>query len=328
MDYTLCRIIPKAPFHIGIKEGALEKTMHYIPSDTLFGAICNAYRLLYGKEELENLLKEFADSPPFLISSAFPYSIDINFFPMPKFINLSRYVERRDIKKFKKIVYMSRKVLDSLTQNNLKIHLKKENIIQGIFLVSDEEKNKLDEAGIETVWSEHEIPRVTIDRKTNSSNIYYFGEVEYNKNCGMYFLMDFINNGYKDKIKAAINLLGDEGIGGDRSYGKGLFRAEYGTFSWSINSGAFITMSLYLPEEGEIEMVKKGHYEIVRRGGWVYSVDEKGTRKKFIRMISEGSTFEGSRNFYGTMVKVAEGIHNVYRYGYAFPLYMGVLNEI
>jgi len=328
MDYTLCRIIPKAPFHIGTKEGALEKTMHYIHSDTLFGAICNTYRLLYGKEDLENLLKEFIDNPPFLISSAFPYSSDINFFPMPKVINLSRYVERRDIKKFKKIEYVSQKVLESVTQSNLRIHLKEENIVQGKFLVSDEEKNKLEEVGIERIWYEKEIPRVTIDRKTNSSSIYYFGEIEYNKNCGMYFIIDFIKNDYKDKIKAAINLLGDEGIGGDRSYGKGLFRVEYGTFSWSINSGTFIAMSLYLPKEGEIEMVKKGHYEIVRRGGWVYSVDEKGMRKKFIRMLSEGSTFEGDKNFYGTVAKVAEGIHDVYRYGYAFPIYLGVLNEI
>lgn len=328
MEYILCRIQPKSPFHIGVKEGSLEKTLHYIHSDTLFGALCNAYRLLYEKEELENLLEKFLSDPPFLISSAFPYAKDILFFPVPKSINFSQHVERKDVKKFKKIEYISQNVLKDLTKHNLKAHLNTENIIQRRLLVTNEEKKTLEEQRIETIWNEREVPRVTIDRKTNAPNIYYFGEVEYNVHCGMYFIINFMHSDYKEKIKAAINLLGDEGIGGDRSYGKGLFKATYGGFSWSINSGTFITLSMYFPKEDEIEMIKRGHYEMVRRGGWVYSVDEKGMRKKFVRMLSEGSTFEGEKTFYGGMIKVAEGSHPVYRYGYAFPLYMGVVHEI
>ena len=67
----MCKLKPKADFHLGDKEAVLEKTSDYIHSDTLFSAICNAYRLLYGNERLQEVLKLFEDrEPPFLISSA------------------------------------------------------------------------------------------------------------------------------------------------------------------------------------------------------------------------------------------------------------------
>jgi len=312
-------MIPKTPFHIGLKEGTLEKTMCYIHSDTIFSAICNNYRLLYEKEELENLLRGFKDDPPFLISSAFPYSHDVLFFPTPKSIDVSKCVERRDIKRFKKIEFISQKVVEDLTENNLVEHLREDNIVQGKLLVSNEEKERIDDK----IWIEREVPRVSIDRRSSSSNIYYFGEVEYCKECGLYFLVNFREDAYKNKLNAAIRLMGDEGVGGDRSYGKGLFTIEFKDFSWNIDSGSFVTLSLYFPREDEIEMVKNGYYEIIGRGGWVYSPDEKGTRKKFVRMLSEGSTFKGDKTYYGGVVKVGEGKHDVYRYGYAFPLYIG-----
>ena len=71
----MCKLKPKAHFHLGDKEAVLEKTSDYIHSDTLFSAICNAYRLLYGNEGLQEVLKLFEGrEPPFLISSAFLYA--------------------------------------------------------------------------------------------------------------------------------------------------------------------------------------------------------------------------------------------------------------
>ena len=329
MEYLQCKIKPNASFHIGIKEGSLEKTMHYIHSDTIFGGICNTYRLLYGKDELENLLKKFENGEPsFLISSAFPYIEDIMFFPIPKFINFSEYIkDERLSKKFKKIEFVSDKIIRGISQGKFKENINEENIIHGKILVTKEEGEKIKNTGI---WKEKEVPRVVIDRKTNASNIYYFGEVEYCDKCGLHFLVKFMNDEIRNKLESAIRLLGDEGIGGDRSYGKGLFEGEFSNFEWSIQEGYFINLSLYLPKEDEIEMVKKGWYEFVSRGGWVYSVDKKGERKKFVRMIKEGSTFVGDKEFYGGLIEVgtSEEYHHVYRYGYGMPLYLGVLDEI
>lgn len=324
MEYLKCKLKPKTAFHIGVKEGSLEKTMHYIHSDTIFGGICNTYRLLYGKEELENILQKFKDNePPFFISSAFPYFENIIFFPIPKLINFSKYgTIDRDVKKFKKTEFVSLGVINSISKNELENHLDTENIIQGRLMVTQEEKNKI---GEKSIWKEKERPRVTIDRKTNASNIYYFGEVEYCDRCGLYFLIKLMNYEIENKIKAAIRLLGDEGIGGDRSYGKGLFTAEFSKFEWNINDGVFINLSLYLPKDDEIDMVKRGYYDIVARSGWVYSSDKRGERKKFTRMIKEGSCFEGRKEFYGEFLDagISNKYHSVYRYGYGMPFYLG-----
>ncbi|HEC91939.1 MAG TPA: type III-A CRISPR-associated RAMP protein Csm4, partial [Candidatus Atribacteria bacterium] len=175
------------------------------------------------------------------------------------------------------------------------------------------------------IWKEKEVARVVIDRKTNASNIYYFGEVEYCDNCGLHFLIKLMDDEIRSKVEAAIRLLGDEGIGGDRSYGKGLFEVEFDGFEWNIEEGKFLNLSLYLPKENEIEMVRKGWYEIVNRSGWVYSVDKRGERKRFVRMIKEGSTFSGNKEFYGKLidVSISEEHHHIYRYGYGMPLYIG-----
>jgi len=328
MEYLLCRIKPRNPFHIGFKESGMEKTMHYIHSDTIFGGICNAYRLLYGKEELEGMLRKFEEGmPSFLISSAFPYFGDILFFPLPKYINFSKYEKVNDSRKYKKIEFVSYSLLRSIVEKKLEQHLDENNIVQEKILLSKDEKEII---GNKKIWEEKETPRVVIDRKSNASNIYYFGEVEYCRKCGLYFLMKIIDKGIENKIKATIRLLGDEGIGGDRSYGKGLFEAEFNKFEWNINDGIFINLSLYLPKDDEMEMVKKGWYEFVNRSGWAYSPDKRGERKKFMRMIKEGSSFKGNKEFYGELVdaSISNEYHKVYRYGYGMPLYLGVLDEI
>lgn len=57
-----------------------------ITSDTLFGAFCWTIRDLYGVSELK--LSEFAKSPPFILSSPFPYvrkgNDIVRFFPKPR----------------------------------------------------------------------------------------------------------------------------------------------------------------------------------------------------------------------------------------------------
>jgi len=72
----------------------LENTSDYIHSDTLFSAICNAYRLLYGEEELRDMLNLFrVREPTFLISSAFAYAGEILTFPLPLSINWDNYAD-------------------------------------------------------------------------------------------------------------------------------------------------------------------------------------------------------------------------------------------
>ncbi len=326
MEYTLCKIKPKTPFHLGEKESVLEDTTEYIHSDTLFSAICNAFRLLYGTGELREFLTLFKDHKlPFLISSAFPFTSEILFFPLPKSLNISKFTD--DTKKFKKIEFVSeaifRKIVNGLDVGEF---LKEDYLIQNNrILVTDEE---IESTG-KSIWSKREVPRVIIDRKTNASRIYHFGETVYFKDSGLYFLIDFKTSNFKKEIKSALYLLGSEGIGGDRTYGKGLFKVEFEKINFdSPKTESFVTLSLYYPRRDEIPYIKNGFYEILGRGGWIYSQDSKNIRRRFLRMFMEGSVFQSHKGIYGDLVKVSPRefkIHDVYRYGYAFPFPIKVI---
>jgi CRISPR-associated protein Csm4 len=325
MKFTLCKIEPRGSFHLGTKEGILEETSDYIHSDTLFSAICNSYRLLYGNEELENVLEQFKDGdPPFLISSAFPFVKDTLLFPLPKNVDFGEYVEER--KEFKKVEFVSKTIFDRILESkDIKEDAKKENLIQRRALLTNEEKAKIGK--IKEIWHEQEVPRVAIDRKTSASSICHFGEVIYSNECGMYFLINFKKKECEREVKAAIRLLGDEGIGGDRTYGKGLFKIkepEFDRISMDLQpKNGFVTLSLYYPKKDEVPKLKGGYYELIGRGGWVYSLNARNIRRRFVRMFIEGSVFNVPTGLYGDLVPVGPEEftdHEIYRYGYAFTI--------
>ena len=353
----ICKLEPKAHFHLGEKETVLEKTSNYIHSDTLFSAICNAYRLLYGNEELQDVLKLFKDrEPPFLFSSAFAYAGEILTFPLPLSINWDNYAddevieglnaERKGkekvdkfgiLKRLKRVKFVSEKIFWNVTEeeSRIKDYINDENIIQGI-LFDDAEVKGLrkrfdvkENKGIK-IFGKKEVPRVVIDRKTSASNIYHFGEISFADNAGFYFLMDSRMKEYEKKAEAAIRVLGDEGIGGDRTYGKGLFKVDFKEIEMNTEPGKhFVTLSLYYPMKEEISMLRdgNGYYELINRGGWIYSLEAKNLRRRTVRMFSEGSVFKFSNEtksgLYGVLANVKPekfAEHEVYRYGYAFAV--------
>jgi CRISPR-associated protein Csm4 len=335
MGLILCKLEPRAPLHLGIKEAILEETSEYIHSDTLFSAICNACLLLQGKNELEALLAKFRDrNPPFLISSAFPFIKEILLFPLPKSIDFSKYSS--EPKKFKRVEFISEEIFRAIIANReINKYITTNNLLQNKRILATIEEVKLIQEAYKVknveelkFWVKREVPRVVIDRKTNKSNIYHFGEVVFTRNCGLYFLIRTFN-GFKEKyekmIKACLHLLMDEGIGGDRTYGKGLFkRIKFNAFSIDLESkDYFITLSQYHPRKEEVSYVKEGYYELVNRGGWIYSPNGRNMRRKTIRMLTEGSVVKSHNEPYGSLTSVKPDeftAHEVYRYGYAFPI--------
>ncbi|MFQ6056976.1 MAG: hypothetical protein ACE5J3_13470, partial [Methanosarcinales archaeon] len=73
-------------------------------SDTIFGALCVGIQELYGNDKLENLLNNFENAIPFLVSSAFPFieanNKRVHFFPNP--ITKPPKLENLEVKKLKK----------------------------------------------------------------------------------------------------------------------------------------------------------------------------------------------------------------------------------
>ena len=336
MSCITCKLNPKGPFHLGTKETVLEGTAEYVHSDTLFSAICNTYRLLYGNTQLENLLQLFkVHQPPFLISSAFPRANDILLFPIPKNVDLGDFAEDR--KKFKNVAFISKTIFDQIIAGTaIGEHVQEENLVQNgrvLLTNTDIESFKRQVSALENglkIWTRKEVPRVVIDRTTSASEIYHFGEVSYSKGCGLFFLLKFERNAkYEREIKATMRLLGDTGIGGDRTSGKGLFKIQKPEFEpIEIDftpRDCFTTLSLYYPTRDELKLLKNGRYELIGRGGWIYSPADRNMRRKFVRMFVEGSVFQTQNGLYGDLVPVTPEAftrHEVFRYGYAFSVPM------
>ncbi|GBC75097.1 hypothetical protein HRbin06_00410 [archaeon HR06] len=166
--------------------------------------------------------------------------------------------------------------------------------------------------------------RNRVDRYTSHSDIFSYFYYKVNRGA-LYFLIN-IERDYEKIIKSAIKLLQDEGIGGDRSIGKGLGNLEFKDFELNTpnNANCFINLSLYYPEYDELIKFKDSKniisYDLIERGGWVDSI-VGNFRKKAINMFVEGSIFPkiDGKEFYGKLVPVYPN-PLIYRYGIAYAI--------
>jgi len=304
----------KNGLHLGEKAGWHEGSKNFIHSDTFFSAFVNAYRLLYGVNAVTNFLELYLKKePPFLVTSAFPFINEILYLPMP----LNQIPTTIMAKELKKIKFVGIKTFETFISNNKDID------------TYEFQKNDLVDSN-NNYFTIINNPRINLNRRNNSSEQYFhYGELHFNKNCGLHFLVDFKNKSFEQKFNACLNLLQEEGIGGDRTVGKGLF--EYQKKDVSINfpsdSNATITLSLYFPNKTEFNNLNEGYYEIIERKGYLYSPVSKNIKRKSIRMFTEGSVLPP--DIAGTLADVTpDGFdsHKVYRYGYCFsvPMKLGI----
>ncbi|WP_168190140.1 type III-A CRISPR-associated RAMP protein Csm4 [Caloramator sp. E03] len=286
-----------SPLHIGYKEGAFNLTETIIHSDTIFSGIINCHSLLYGKDKTDNLINE-AINGNFKVSSAFYYINDEYLYPRPVGMNFKKYVD--DFKKEKKINYVSEEILFG---NTKEAYLK-----DNMLLKKDMKKN---------VYNVRERPRSTLDRITNASNIFYTSTCVFNEDCGLWFFMD-AKDYIIEEIISSIKLLGDEGIGGDRTYGYGQFEFEPLEHYIEDIKDKNLLLSLCIPNEKD-KVEDLIFYNIVERGGYIYSNYSKVKRHSLFRMIQEGSIVKG--DFKGCIIDDTPedfNYHKVYKYGRAF----------
>jgi len=333
MKYEIVKLHFKSPVHLGEKEGMMEDSNYIIHSDTLFSAICYTYRSLYGKNALETFLNQFIDNPPFLFSSAFPFFNDRLLFPIPltfkppgEDISASGKTSKDDLKSFKKLQLVPEELWNQICYGKpFKINGYEFVQDNKVLLQSDDIKELKEKRY--SIWQEREIQRVSIDRISYVSNIFNFREIIFKKSCGLFFLIDFKNSSLYTKIKRVIELLGDEGIGGDRGSGKGVFKPEFGKFEVNINNekqNNYLLLSLFFPSDRETKNIDS-IYNFKIRGGFVFSLDNTTRRKKYVRMLTEGSVIKGMKPV-GSLIDITPDNfkeHRVYRYGYAFAIPIG-----
>ncbi len=332
----------RSPLHIGERGVGEEETREFVPADTLFSALCSMWRLLYGVPSLtDELLNRYGDSgrEPFFLTSAFPFAGEVRFYPKP--LRPPTHDEET-AKRWKSIRWVSERVLEQYRQGE-PISLEpmrdarrgeRRLLLQaGAILIHPEEWDALKgfwdyERDDLCVYREAVVPRVTLDRITNASQIWHFGEVHFTQGCGLWFGVQFGEAGFEARFSACLRLLGDTGLGGERGAGRGLFTAE--RRKWQLNEipspCRFLTLSPWLPANAEQRSWLRSAnsaYELTLKRGWLGSPEGRNLRRKEVWMVAEGSLIDHPPEFrIGQLVDLRpdQAPHPAYRYGYAFPI--------
>jgi CRISPR-associated protein Csm4 len=278
------------PAHFGELGIGMEETSERVRSDTLFSALVISYARL-GRNVDDFLGRFLKEKIPFRLGSSFIYRENEDkttyFLPRPKNppINYPTGDDLKIAKDYKKLNFLDLATWRSWYQND-----------------GFDKYAKLPENAYSKCFEIDKQPKVAIDRNTRATNLYHTSFVRYlskpNDKSGLYFLIKFddemLDNDLLD-LKAALELLGEEGLGGERSSGAGQFEPSWHDLDkeWDSlvnfkkgNSQSLI--SLYW--DNELISLENSSYELQERGGWITS-SAKNQRRKKVMMFAEGSVF-------------------------------------
>jgi CRISPR-associated protein Csm4 len=169
--------------------------------------------------------------------------------------------------------------------------------------------------------------RVTVDRVTDASSLYYQGMVHFADRCGFYLLAEILDERYQKPLEDGLRELGRQGLGGRRSVGLGQFaltveRKEIpGAMEGDRNYHWLL--SLYHPTSQEVELgvLEGARYKLITRRGWIHSPDGSSQRRRAIRMLSEGGLLPGRAVGDVVDVKPTAGFpHPIWRSGLALTI--------
>jgi CRISPR-associated protein Csm4 len=314
--------------------------------------------------------------PPFLLTSTFPLAGELRFYPAPPSLNLMLSAAKREeleakgrLKEVKKIQFLSEGLFEKLVQGEkLDTWLPGQEpglqpgvsaAEQGLFLhagvlwlMTDEIKllpqaMRQDDKGRSrplealrqlTIWQVGTTPRVTVDRRSNASEIFYTGRVTFSPECGWWFGLAWAPEAAeatRQAVSLTLQVLPDAGLGAERAAGYGQFACrQAGERSWPTPAAndTFLTLSRYHPRQNELPQVIQGvtaAYKLVSVGGWLASVSQKAQRRRRLWLLGEGSVVQAvGAGPWGDMVDVrpiypgtSERFdHAVWRFGLACPV--------
>lgn len=325
----LCKLYFPNGFHISNGSRDYSQTSTRLYSDTLFSALFVTMLTLDKSTEFETL------STQLVISSAFPYSGSSLFFPIPKLGENLWHNKPKDStnqKKTKKIEYIEKQFLiDCLAKGQIEYDENQFDIV-GKHLVS---KNAQ-----EIQLSKREVvTRIQKGVNADEPRPFQFDKYRFGDDSGLFFLAD-ISDELLPKLKAALALLGENGIGSDRSIGVGVFEScvepftEFEKFTKVDKSIKYsYLLSLWKPKQSEYNLLNQdSHYTLLNRGGWVASkgnTNIKPLSKKMVYFVEDGSVI--SQKPIGEIVDVTpEGIqlgHKVLRNGIALSLNINLKSD-
>jgi CRISPR type III-A-associated RAMP protein Csm4 len=318
-------------FHLGestpFEDSVLHKSSEIIHSDTLFAAlVCIAAKI--GLTSPEKILGEGRISSCFYMME----KEDNNIFFLPR--PTTPLFGEMPFKTIKRIKYVSLGVFNSEiplrswfdTKHNDTPH---EDLIVGNNWIATKKEFEtlninLSDASKLQFYQLQTIPQVRVHTDEDKNNLYQVERLQIYDNSsiddkltiGFYFLFD---GELSDSLNTVIHLLRDEGLGGQRSIGFGLFseiKIVVDTKIFDLRGDKYMSISLFSPEGEDFDELGNCFYQTILRGGRNLATDYY---LKQLLMIKEGAVINGKIKGNIADISVNKDLPNL-RYGKSFPL--------
>jgi CRISPR-associated protein Csm4 len=347
-----------APVHFGELGIGIEETSERVRSDTLFSAWITVYARMFCSQAVADLLQCFLAQPepenlPFRLSSTFLYRQvgDNTIYYLPKPLRFPKnYPAGKDdlqfSKTYKKLKYLPLQIWQRWYQGEGFTESDRTELIAKTANKSIN-NGSLSQAGTFNYglgFQTTQVPKIAVDRVTRSTNLYHTGFVQFERKqngsdiqslSGLYFLLQFpeADKALENKLRAALNLLASEGLGGERSSGAGQFEFEWLELPklWQQvvdfkGATHHSLMSLFWDSSIPKELADASFYEIQERGGWIGSpFSGVQMRRKATQMFTEGSVFPiAPRGKLADVTPPGFTAHKIYRNGISFSLPINV----
>ncbi|MES2648155.1 MAG: type III-A CRISPR-associated RAMP protein Csm4 [Bacteroidota bacterium] len=323
MKTEVIRLHFTSGLHIGRGADDLDKTATTYGSDALKSALYAIGLSYYPEWRNEKIFFE-----GFRISSAFPFCDKDYFLPKPGGMNF-QFEKGNDLteaKMAKKIVYVSHSLLAQWAKKpDYKIIVSGRQVGDNAFLFQSNDARKFLHTSIQQ--------RVSVGVEDVETRPYYFERLFFEEGSGLYFLMQFTNEELRLQVLHALRILGDAGIGTDRTVGNGQFKAdEPSAFNLPVGNskGRQMALGLYLPTKEELAATEmnESNWTLIRRGGYMAASDNdsyRSLRKNSIYFFGEGSAFKVRQPLKGRYIDLQPkwndpGMHPVWRCG--MPLFI------
>jgi len=312
MELQTWKIQGRDAFHFGEHGIGQEESRVTWPSDSLFAALVTRLATLYGPEAVAQWLgtPQEPRTPPFLVTSTFPYAGEVRFFPVPKAAlrppqgeNIAPEVRPKDLKKVRFVsegIY--RRLLRGLSLVELAVSDEVRRFHRGSVWVLAEEMRRLPpqprrgrddcQQAARRFWVVDKRPRVAVGRSAQNSNLFHVGEVRFAQGCGLWFGLQWLTEdaATRARLDALLTDLGDAGLGAERAAGYGAATLR----PWDVLAlpdpagGLWTTLARYLPRADEVTALQHpaAAYDLERLSGWL---DGYALRRRAVHLLREGA---------------------------------------
>jgi CRISPR type III-A-associated RAMP protein Csm4 len=331
----LVRFRPAGPWRFGPDSGARDRAEPLGHSDTIYSAVTAAMLQLGMLDEWLDATARSSGPPAVVLSSCFPFLDDHLLVPPPRHVWPPPPSPKV---RWKAARFVPLSVVESLLAGEA---------VSEERWAADSESECLvpvERGTVRTPFHRALRPAAAVDRMTGSSELHRTACIEFLRGAGMWLAASFANEDaesrWADPLAGAVRLLGDTGIGGERSRGWGhseqveITRGEISELfklrapgNGSVESEtAFWLLSLFHPSEQDAVDWQRGNYALIARGGRVDSPALAGAEKQMLRLVEEGSVLYAQSAPVGRARDVApEGFpHPVFRSGFALAVPISV----